>query len=267
MDKIIDCKSIAQKIKDEVKEKTKDKKYKLTVLTNPSDDAGKVYVNNKRKACEYCGIEFEEVPLCKNSNVDDLYRVIMMETNPIIVQLPISDELDENTPNWLNQMLDDPYRDVDGFSKNALVDPCTPKGIIRILDEIDCDLEGKHVVVVGRSDIVGKPAARMCLERNATVTICHSKTKDLKSITKQADVLIVACGQPKLITKQYIKKGAVVIDVGIHRIDGNLCGDVDTDSVLPRVSRIAKSPGGVGLMTVACLMENIVELYEKKGGK
>lgn len=264
MDKIIDCKSIAQKIKDEVKEKTKDKKYKLTVLTNPYDEAGKVYVNNKRKACEEVGIEFEEVPLYIDSNMDDLYRVLVMETNPLIVQLPMADDLPDNTPELLKQLTDDPYRDCDGFCKDALVDPCTPKGIMRIFDEIGLDLEGKHVVVIGRSDIVGKPAARMCLDRNATVTICHSKTTNLKDITKQADVLIVACGQPKMITKQYVKKGAVVIDVGIHRINGKLCGDVDTDSVLPRVSKIAKSPGGCGLLTVACLMENVVELYEKK---
>lgn len=264
LDKIIDCKSIAQKIKDEVKEKTKGKKYKLTVLTNPHDEAGKVYVNNKRKACEEVGIEFEEVPLHRDSNIDDLYRVLRMETNPMIVQLPTSDDLSKETLNCLKELTDDPYRDCDGFCKDSLVDPCTPKGIIRIFDEIGLDLEGKHVVVIGRSDIVGKPAARMCLDRNATVTICHSKTTNLKDITKQADVLIVACGQPKMITKQYIKRGAVVVDVGIHRINGKLCGDVDTESVLPIVSKIAKSPGGVGKTTVACLMENVVELYEKK---
>ena len=264
MDKIIDCKSIAQNIKDEVKAKVGNNHYRLTVLTNPYDEAGKVYVRNKRKACEYCGIEFEEVQLHKESNIDDLYRVLRMEINPLIVQLPTSNDLSKETLDCLKELTDDPYRDVDGFSKNALVDPCTPKGIIRVLDQINCDLKGKHVVVVGRSNIVGKPIARMCLERDATVTVCHSKTRNLKEMTKQADVLIVACGQPKLITKQYVKKGAVVVDVGIHRIDGKLCGDVDTESVLPKVSRIAKSPGGVGLLTVACLMENVVELYEKK---
>lgn len=264
MDKIINCKSIAKKIKDEVKQKAKDREYKLTVLTNPYDEAGKIYVKNKRKACEEVGIKFEEVPLYKDSSIQDLYRVLRMETNPIIIQLPTSDDISEETLNNLKELTSNEYRDCDGFGKNAIVDPCTPKGIIRIFDEIGYNLEGKHVVVIGRSNIVGKPAARMCLERNATVTICHSKTINLKDITKQADVLIVACGQPKMINADYIKEGAIVIDVGIHRINGKLCGDVDTESVLDKVSKIAKSPGGCGLLTVACLMENVVELYEKK---
>lgn len=264
LDKIIDCKTIAQKIKDEVKEKTKGKQYKLTVISNPEDIAGKTYIKNKKKCCEECGIDFEEIPLDINVDEDDLKRVLMEETNPMIVQLPMTKDLQGEALEEFLSMTSDPYRDADGFVKNAFVDPATPKGIMRIFDETKYNLEGKHVVVVGRSNIVGKPVADMCLKRNATVTICHSKTKNLKDITKQADVLIVACGQPKMITKQYIKSGAFVVDVGVHRIDGKLCGDVDTDSVISKVSKIAKSPGGCGLLTVACLMENVVELYEKK---
>ena len=263
--KIIDCAAIAQKIKDEVKTKAEGKGYKLTVLTNPHDEASKTYVRNKKKTAEYCGIEFEEVPFHLYSNTDDLHRVLLEEWNPFIVQLPMSNDLSEETLRLFNQITDDiSFRDADGFMQDSLVEPATPKGVMRILDEIGCNLEGLHVVVVGRSDIVGKPVARMCLERNATVTICHSKTKDLASITSQADVLIVAVGRPKMITAEHVKDGAIVIDVGINRdLEINkLCGDVDLDSVLPKVSKITPVPRGVGLLTVACLMENVVELYE-----
>ena len=264
MSKIIDCASIAQKIKDDVKKKAFGKGYKLTVLTNPYDEASKAYVRNKQRACEYCGIKFEEVPLHKNSNTDDLLRILLKEYNPLIIQLPMSDDLDVNTINLLNAFYtEEGYRDADGFLEGSLVAPATPKGIIRILDEIGCDLEGKHVVVLGRSDIVGKPVAKMCLNKNATVTICHSKTKNLSSITSQADVLIVAIGKPKMITSEFVKDGAVVIDVGINRDkNGKLCGDVDIDSVLPKVSKITPVPKGVGLLTVACLMENVVDVCE-----
>lgn len=266
MDKIIDCKSIAQKIKDEVKAKAEGKGYKLTVLTNPYNEASKAYVKNKKKACEYCNIEFEEIPLYKDSNMDDLYRVLMQEDCPIIVQLPISDDLTDEAVELLNEMVNNqPLRDCDGFVPLSFVKPATPKGIMKILDEIDCNLEGKHVVVVGRSNIVGKPVAKMCLDKNATVTVTHSKTKNLKAITSQADVLIVAVGKAKLITEEYVKEGAVVIDVGINRDENNkLCGDVDMESVLPKVSLITPVPKGIGLTTVACLMENIVELYDIK---
>lgn len=266
MDKVIDCKSIAQKVKDDVRERAKNKKYKLTVLTNPYDEAGKTYVKNKKKVCEEVGIEFEEISLCKQSNMDNLYRVLMNESNPMIIQLPISDDLSMDTIDNLMYLSNDYFRDADGFLPCSFVDPATPKGIMKILDGIGYNLEGKHVVVMGRSNIVGKPVARMCLERNATVTIVHSKTKNVKNITNQADVLIVAIGKPKLITKEYIKEGAIVIDVGINRDPetNKMCGDVDFDSLFPKVSKITKVPGGVGLLTTACLVENVVELYERK---
>ena len=264
MSKIIDCASIAQKIKDDVKTRAFGKGYKLTVLTNPHDEASKVYVRNKQKACEYCGIEFEGMPLHKDSNVDDLNRILLKEYNPLIIQLPMSYDLNVHTYNLLTSFLaEEPYRDADGFLEGSLVVPATPKGVMKILDAIGCNLEGKHVVVIGRSNIVGKPVAQMCLNKNATVTICHSKTKNLSSITSQADVLIVAIGKPKMITSEFVKDGAVVIDVGINRDEnGKLCGDVDMESVLPKVSKITPVPKGVGLLTVACLMENVVEVCE-----
>lgn len=266
MDKIIDCKSIANKIKADVKKRAEGNQYKLIVLTNPSDDASKAYVKNKKKACVECGIEFEEIPLYKDSNMDDLHRALMEENCPIIVQLPISDDLTDEAVELLNEMVNNqPLRDCDGFTPFSFVEPATPKGVMKILEEIGCDLEGKHVVVCGRSDIVGKPVAKMCLDKNATVTITHSKTKNLKDITSQADVLIVAVGKSKLITEDFVKDGAIIIDVGINRDENNrLCGDVDMESVLPKVAAITPVPRGVGLTTVACLVENVVELYEMK---
>lgn len=264
-DKVIDCSSIAQKIKDEAKAKAQGKNYKLTVLTNPYDEASKVYVRNKKRACEYCGIEFEEIPLSKNLDIQILEKFFLEEDNPFIIQLPISDNLDMEKLCLLgSDLCGSRFRDADGFDEGALVKPATPKGIIRILDEIDYDLTGKHVVVVGRSDIVGKPVAKMCLDKDATVTVCHSKTKNLENITSQADVLIVAVGVPKLIKSRHVKDRAIVIDVGInHDENGKLCGDVDFEDVYDKVSMITPVPGGCGLLTVACLMENVVELYRE----
>jgi methylenetetrahydrofolate dehydrogenase (NADP+)/methenyltetrahydrofolate cyclohydrolase len=264
MGKVIDCAAIAQKIKDEVKARAEGKNYKLTVLTNPYDEAGKVYVRNKKRACEYCGIEFEEMPMCQESDLHRLFDILTGDCNPLIVQLPMSDDLTEKFKNDLFVEYIDSKRDADGFAQSSLVQPATPKGAMRILDEIGCDLQGKHVVVVGRSEIVGKPVAQMCLDKNATVTICHSKTKDLASITSQADVLIVAVGRAKIIKAEHVKEDAIVIDVGINRDkNGKLCGDVDFDDVIDKVSMITPVPGGCGLLTVACLMENVVELYEQ----
>jgi methylenetetrahydrofolate dehydrogenase (NADP+)/methenyltetrahydrofolate cyclohydrolase len=262
LDKIIDCSAIAQKIKDEVKARAEGHGYRLTVLTNPYDEASKVYVRNKKIACEYCGIHFEEIPLHKGSDIGKLSEFLLTRDTPFIVQLPMSDDLDDNILKMLDPTVSYAnYRDADGLYCD-IIPPATPRGIMRILKEIDCELEGKHVVVVGRSDIVGKPVAQMCLDKNATVTVCHSKTKDLAAITSQADVLIVAVGKPRMITAEHVKDGAVVIDVGINRVDGKLCGDVDFDAVLPKVSKITPVPKGCGLTTVACLMENVVDLYK-----
>ena len=261
MGKIIDCTVIAQKIKDEVKAKAEGKGYKLTVLTNPYDEASKVYVRNKKRACEYCGIEFEEMPMCQESDLHKLFEILTDKQSPLIVQLPMSKDLTQKFKDELFVEYINPKRDADGFALGSLVKPATPKGVIRILDEIGCDLQGKHVVVVGRSDIVGKPVAQMCLDRDATVTICHSKTKDLALITSQADVLIVAVGRPKMIKAEHVKEDAIVIDVGINRDEnGKLCGDVDLEDVIDKVSMITPVPKGCGLLTVACLMENVVEL-------
>ena len=262
-EKIIDCKSIAQKIKDEVKEKVKelDSPCKLTVFTNPDDEASKVYIRNKRKAAESCGIEFEEIELKTMQDTGKVFEI--SNKNPFIVQMPMNRNIRGDRD--FEQLLETTKLDADGFGKNSIVKPATPKGIMKILEEIKFDLEGKHIVVIGRSIIVGKPIAKMCLDKNATVTVCHSKTKDLEKISKEADLLIVAIGKAKFINERFVKEGAVVIDVGINRDEnGKLCGDVDLEFVLPIVSKITPVPGGVGLLTTACLMENVVEIYEEK---
>lgn len=265
MGEIIDCKAIAQKIKDEVKAKAGGKKYKLTVLTNPRDDASKSYVKNKRKVCEEVGIEFEEYPLSKDSDTNDLYNILIENNNPLIIQLPMSDTLSENTRMNLMRLIDG-VRDADGLLNDSIVEPATAKGVMKIFDEINYDLQGKHVVLVGRGITSGKPLIRMLLDKNATLTVCHSYTKDLKEFTKQGDVVISCVGKPHLITSDHIKDGAVVINVGLSRDDKNkLVGDVDFENVKEKASYITKNIGGVGLLTTSILAENVVEIYKNRG--
>ena len=275
MAQLIDGKMISTQIKDELKAEVALLKEKgirpcLAVIQVGNDPASSVYVNNKKKACAYIGIESKSYELDENITQKTLMDLIDelnqdKTVNGILVQLPLPKHLDEEA---VIQAIT-PEKDVDGFhpetvgnmcigSKGFL--PCTPAGVIQLLKRSDIDIAGKECVVIGRSNIVGKPMAILLLRENGTVTITHSKTKDLKEVTKRADILVAAIGKPKFVTAEYIKEGAVVIDVGIHRNENNkLCGDVDFDDVIDKVSAITPVPGGVGPMTIAMLMNNCVE--------
>lgn len=278
MYQIIDGKKISQEIKDELKEKvaamTKEgKKAALAVIQVGNDPASSVYVRNKKKACEYIGIESLSYELPKETTEEELVALIEKlnadaGVNGILVQLPLPEQINEEK---IIQTIS-PDKDVDGFhmqNVGALCTggkgyvSCTPLGIITLLKRSGIEIAGKRCVVMGRSNIVGKPMAMLLLRENGTVTICHSKTQDMKEITKQADILVVAIGKPKFVDETYVKEGAVVIDVGIHRnAENKLCGDVDFDKVAPHTSAITPVPGGVGPMTIAMLMNNCVSSVE-----
>ena len=268
-------KEIKEKIKAEVAEytKTNRKPCLITILVG-DDPASKVYVSNKEKACNEVGIHNITERYPADMSESDLLSVIRMfnispNVDGILVQLPLPKHIDTDKV----MAAISPEKDVDGFHpenvanlwlKKEGVVPCTPKGIMELLDSSNVNLEGQHVVVIGRSNIVGLPIAKLCLDRNATVTICHSKTENLADITRQADVLIVAIGKPKFVTADMVKLGAVVIDVGINRVDGKLCGDVDFDSVFSeKTERITPVPGGVGPMTICELLSNTLFCYLK----
>lgn len=273
---LLNGKIVGDYIKESLKEKNTNKsKLTLAVIQVGDDPASSVYVNNKRKACEYVGIEFKHIKFTEEVDNFTILNTIdeLNADNDIIgilVQLPLPKHLDEEY--ICAQIL--PSKDVDGFheinmgkltlGKSGLV-PCTPKGIIDLLKYYNVQIEGKECVVVGRSNIVGKPMALLMLQENATVTICHSKTKNLKEICQRADILICAIGKPKFFTKDYVKEGAIVVDVGIHRQDnGKLCGDVDFEDVKDYVAGITPVPGGVGPMTVAELVKNCVEAANER---
>ena len=271
MYEIIDGKAISNQIKEELRDKVKAEglELSLAVVLVGDDPASAVYVGNKKKACEFVGIksvsyelpasttEAELVELVEKLNNDD-------SINGILVQLPLPNHIDEDK--IIKTIA--PSKDVDGFHPESVgrlsigqkgFVSCTPAGIIQLLKRSDVDIDGKNCVIIGRSNIVGKPMSMLMLRENATVTICHSHTKDLKEVCKRADILIVAIGKPMMIDSSYVKEGAVVIDVGIHRKDdGKLCGDVDFDDVAPHTSKITPVPGGVGPMTIAMLMNNCV---------
>lgn len=279
MAQIIDGKRISQEIKDELKEKVAALKERgiegaLAVIQVGADPASSVYVRNKKRACEYIGIRSESYELPEETSEEELLALIQKlnedsKINGILCQLPVPAHMDENK--IIRAIA--PGKDVDGFhvqSVGALVvgQPgfvsCTPAGVIQLLKRSGIDIAGKRCVVVGRSNIVGKPMALLMLRENATVTVCHSKTVDLKAVCKEADILIVAIGKPKFITAEYVKEGAAVIDVGIHRQeDGKLCGDVDYEQVFPVAGMVTPVPGGVGPMTIAMLMNNCVEAMER----
>ena len=272
---IIDGKAISQQIKDEVKERVaqlaeKGAEVTLAVIQVGNDPASSVYVNNKKKACAYTGMKSEAFELPEETTEEELLGLIgqlneRADINGILVQLPLPKHIDENK---IIQAIS-PKKDVDGFHPQSVGSlcigqpgfvSCTPAGIIELLKRSGVEIAGKECVVIGRSNIVGKPMSLLMLRENATVTITHSKTKDLKAVCKRADILIVAIGRPKMITAEYVKEGAVVIDVGIHRMENNkLCGDVGFDDVAPVCSKITPVPGGVGPMTIAMLMHNCVE--------
>lgn len=275
MPMIIDGKAISAQIKEEVKAqaealKKEGKEIALAVIQVGTDPASSVYVSNKKKACEYVGIRSLAYELSEDTTQEELLALIeklnhMELCSGILVQLPLPKHIDEE------KVLEaiSPLKDVDGFhpqnvgalciGRRGFVS-CTPAGIIQLLKRSGISITGKECVVVGRSNIVGKPMALLMLRENATVTVAHSKTENLKDVCRRADILIAAVGKPKFFTKEYIKEGAVVIDVGIHRgADGKLCGDVDFDEVKDQCSAITPVPGGVGPMTIAMLMHNCLE--------
>ena len=283
MPQVIDGKTISTQIKEELKEKvltlkSEGKNVTLAVIQVGEDAASTVYVGNKKKACEYIGIRSLAYELPESTSEKELLELIdelneRADVNGILVQLPLPKHIEEDKV--IRRI--NPEKDVDGFhpaSVGALCigEPgfvsCTPAGIIQLLKRSGIEIAGKERVVVGRSNIVGKPMALLLLRENGTVTVAHSRTKDLMSVTKRADILIVAVGRPKMITREYVKEGAVVIDVGIHRMENKkLCGDVDYDDVAPVCSAITPVPGGVGPMTIAMLMHNCVESIQIQEGQ
>lgn len=276
MPQIIDGKAISAQIKDELKKKVEVLKETqgisvcLAVIQVGSDPASTVYVGNKKKACAYIGIDSLSYELPEETTQEELLTLIgelngNKEVNGILVQLPLPEHIDEDA---VIRAID-PKKDVDGFHPQSVgalcigqpgFVSCTPAGIIQLLKRSGIEIAGRECVIVGRSNIVGKPMALLLLRENGTVTVAHSRTANLQEVTKRADILVVAVGRPKMITRDYVKEGVVVIDVGIHRNEsGRLCGDVDYEDVAPVCSAITPVPGGVGPMTIAMLMYNCVE--------
>lgn len=275
---ILDGKALSKKRKDVLKQEVNEliniynKKPKLAVIMVGNNPASQIYVRNKIKACEYCNIDSEFVHLDESVTMEELLEIIDRlnndETvNGIIAQLPLPDHLDEQIViNYIS-----PDKDVDGFSlinKGKLFCglpsfvPATPQGIMSLLEEYNIDPKGKEAVVIGRSNIVGKPMAQLLLNKHATVTICHSRTKDLKEVARRADILVVAIGKANFVTKDMVKEGAVVIDVGINRIDEKLYGDVAFDEVNEIAGYISPVPGGVGPLTITTLLESTVKAFK-----
>ncbi len=272
---IIDGKETARKIRENLKTKVDELKKKgltpkLAVIMVGEDPASKIYVRNKSKACDEVGVQFEEFLMSENTTQEELLKLInelnnRKDIHGILLQSPIPKNLDINEAFRTIT----PEKDVDGFNpvnvgklvlnQDTFVS-CTPFGVIKLLEEYNIEIEGKNAVVIGRSNIVGKPMLQCLLNKNATVTICHSKTKNLSEITKKADIIIAAIGKPKFVTADMVKENAVVIDVGINRNEeGKVCGDVDFEGVKNKASYITPVPGGVGPMTIAMLMNNIVK--------
>ena len=279
---IIDGKELAKKIRNNLRidcEELKQKniKTKLAVIMVGDDPASKVYVRNKSKACEDVGIEYEEHLLDKETTQKELIELIKKlndekNINGILLQSPIPSNLDINEAFRTIA----PEKDVDGFNptnvgklvlnQDTFVS-CTPYGIIKMFEEYNIDLSGKNVVILGRSNIVGKPLIHCCLNKNATVTTCHSKTQNLAQKAKEADILISAIGKAHFVTADMVKENAVVIDVGINRLDnGKITGDVDFENVKEKVSYITPVPGGVGPMTIAMLMNNVIKATRRQNG-
>lgn len=280
---IIDGKALAKKVRRNLKEECEELKKqginpRLAVIMVGDNPASKVYVRNKNKACEEIGIEYEEHLLEETTTQEELNNLIKKlndnkAVNGILLQSPVPQHLD------INQAFKAiTYRkDVDGFTPSSVGKlvigedtfvSCTPFGVMKMFEEYKIDLTGKDVVIIGRSNIVGKPLAQCCLARNATVTICHSKTQNLKEHTKRADIVIAAIGKARFVTKDMIKEGAVVIDVGINRTEeGKLVGDVDFEEVEKIASYITPVPGGVGPMTVAMLMNNVIKAAKEQSNE
>ena len=278
--KILDGKALSARIKDELKAEVVKLKESgvnpcLAVIIVGDDPASRVYVNNKKAACEYIGIKSLEYALSADTTQDELLKLIDTlnadsGVDGILVQLPLPSQLDEKEVLYRIR----PEKDVDAFhpvnvGKIMIGDfdflPCTPAGVMELIKESGVEISGKQCVVVGRSNIVGKPQSMLLLHQNGTVTICHSRTKNLAEVCRSADILVAAVGRPKFITADMVKEGAVVIDVGINRgEDGKLCGDVDYDEVAKIAGAITPVPGGVGPMTISMLMRNTLTAATKK---
>ena len=271
---IIDGKAISKKVKEQVKEEVKKLPIKpcLLVILVGNDQASQIYVSSTEKACKATGIEAKTLVLDENTPQKELITHIkeanMDKTiNGILVQMTLPKHM--NTLDVVEAI--DPKKDVDGLhalnqgrlmlNEKGII-PATPKGIMRLLNEYCVDIEGKNAIVIGRSMLVGKPIAMLLLQRNATVIMAHSKTKNLKELCLQSDIIVSAVGKPKMITEDMVKENAIVIDVGINRVLGTIVGDVDYLQVAPKTSRITPVPGGVGPMTIACLLENVLECYK-----
>ncbi|MEK9629831.1 MAG: bifunctional methylenetetrahydrofolate dehydrogenase/methenyltetrahydrofolate cyclohydrolase FolD [Nitrospinota bacterium] len=275
---LIDGKKVSAEVRRRLADETQELKEKTgkvpglaTVLVG-DDPASAVYVRNKNKICRELGFQSFENHLPVDTSEENLLKLVdELNSNPevhgILVQLPLPDQIDSEK---ILQAID-PNKDVDGFHPinvgklvvgNALLTPCTPTGIIELLDHYDIEISGKHAVVVGRSNIVGKPVSMLLLQRNATITICHSRTKNLPEVTRNADILIAAVGRANFVTEDMVSEGTVVIDVGINRVDGKLTGDVDFEPVSKKASHITPVPGGVGPMTIALLMDNTLKAFK-----
>lgn len=276
---ILNGNEIKQEILNDLKNEVifLDEKPKLVVIQVGNDEASNVYIKQKVKMCDYVGYDYEHIKLEDSVSTDDVLELINRlnkdkEVNGILVQMPLPDHIDTSLVQ--NAVL--PEKDVDGLSdlnsgmlmhqKDALY-PCTPYGVIEILKRYDITITSKNVTIVGRSNLVGKPLALLMLNEGATVTMCHSKTKNLEEFTRKADILVVATGKKHLVNSDMVKNGAIVIDVGITKENGKLYGDVDFDSVKDKVEYITPVPGGVGPMTVAMLASNVLKAYKMQRGK
>ena len=278
---IIDGKKISQEIKDELREQVAEQKKlgkeaALAVIQVGTDPASSVYVNNKKKACTYIGIGSLSYELPEETTEEELLALVEKlngdaSVNGILVQLPLPAQIDADKV--IRAIA--PEKDVDGFhplnvaalwQKQPCTLPCTPKGIIKMLKSAGVELSGREAVVIGRSNIVGLPVSKLLLDENATVTIAHSRTKNLGEVKRRADILVGAIGRPKFVKADMVKEGAVVIDVGVNRDPetGKLCGDVDFAAIEPKASVITPVPGGVGPMTICCLMENTIECFLRR---
>ena len=273
---ILDGKLVRDEILNNLKEKIKDNNYriKLAIILVGDDEASKIYIRNKENACKFVGIDVEKFVFSSDTKQSEIEKLIDKLNNDefitgIILQSPVPNNIDFDK--CCNLIL--PNKDVDGFTKNNIYNlylnrdtilPCTVKGIIYLLNYYKIPIDGSNVVIVGRGNIVGHPLSLALLNLNATVTVAHSKTKDLSSITKNADILISATGTPHLIKDNMIKKGATVIDVGVSRVNGEIIGDVDFLNVKNEARYITPNPGGVGPMTVAMIIDNLVCMYERR---
>ena len=282
---IIDGKQLSKEIKAEIKQRVEGLKQKynevptLAIILVGNDPASETYVKNKDKAINFVGMEARVIHLEEDTKEEKVLSIIDElnkddKINGILIQLPLPKHI--NTNKVINRVK--ATKDVDGLTEintgrlalgaEAVV-PCTPAGVIKLIESTGETIEGKHAVIIGRSILVGKPVAQLLLQKNATVTMCHSKTKDLKSITSQADILVVAIGNAKFIKEDMVKEGAIVIDVGINRVDGKVVGDVDFDNVSAKASHITPVPGGCGPMTITMLIENTIKCYlmQKENGE